>query len=130
MWSELVILVLPYACSSVQVKRLKAENESLKETIRELQSGHHDIKLQGVSQSDMEHILSSCNEQPILEQQLKQNDPSGTLKAFWQEQVSRSKSTQKRQQWNPVVLRFMLHLWEQMGEKNFRLLGKEKVAKS
>ena len=75
----------------------------------------------------METVMSVWNTQPQLAEQLKENDPSGTLKAFWQEQLKRTNNPQKRQQWNPVVLRFMLHLWESMGETNFRLLGKEKV---
>ena len=33
----------------------------------------------------------------------------------------------KRTQWNPIVLRFMMHLWERLGEKNCRFLEKEKV---
>ena len=110
-----------------QVKRLKTENDSLKTTIQQLQSGHHDIRLQGQSQIDMETVMNVWNTQPDLDIQMKENDQSGTLKAFWQEQLKRMSNPQKRQQWNPVVLRFMLHLWESMGEKNFRLLDKEKV---
>lgn len=113
---------------SVQVERLQTENDSLKETIKELHSGHHDIRLQGQSQTDMETVMHVWSKQPQqLDEQLQENDKSGTLKAFWQEQLKRTSSTNKREQWNPVVLRFMLHLWESMGEKNFRLLGDEKV---
>ena len=127
----------------------------LKDTIEELKSGHHDIRLEGVSQEDMVTILQDCQSSPELQAQLHEHDPSGTLAAFWKEQVSsnshsnpnctptptpntdiinfvysqveRSQTTLKRKQWNPIVLRFMLHLWEKMGEKHFRLLEKEKV---
>lgn len=111
------------------MKRLKKENVSLKNTIRELLQGRHDIQLDGESQVDMETILEAAtvNHPTLLASQLQKNDPTGTLQSFWEEQVERSKSTDKRKKWNPVVLRFMLHLWERMGEKNFRLLEKEKV---
>ena len=121
----LVCIVCTVAC--MQNKRLQKENVALKRTIAELRSGDHDITLAGVSQSDMETILTDVSKDPTLGQHLSQHDPSGTLKAFWEEQVARSQCGNKRKQWNPVVLRFMLHLWERMGEKKFRLLSDEKV---
>ena len=53
--------------------------------------------------------------------------PGGTLKLFWKEQIERKSDPNKRKRWNPIVLRFMLHLWEKLGEKHFRVLEKEKV---
>ena len=106
------------------ISSLQTENDSLKQTIKQLQCGDHDIRLQGDSQNDMQTVMQFWNQQPRkLDEQLKKNDPSGTLKLFWQEQVKRSRSKNKREQWNPMVLRFMLHLWESMGERNFRLLA-------
>ena len=73
-------------------------------------------------------LMSRCIESPILAKSLSsQDDETGTLKNFWQEQVSRAEDANKRRRWNPIVLRFMLHLWEQMGEKSFRVLEDENV---
>ena len=82
-------------CLCMQVKQLKQVNKvlnrtvaELEETIAELKSGHHDIKLEGVSQKDMEIILDDCVRSPELQKQIHNHDPSGTLAAFWKEQVS------------------------------------------
>lgn len=117
------------ACAIVlQIKRLKKENKDLRRTIADLRAGQHDIQLEGVSQRDMEDVLCHCNKLPQLAEKLKEQDPTDTLAAFWQEQVERSQATAPaRKRWNPIVLRFMLDLWEKMGEKNFRVLEKEKV---
>ena len=79
----------------VQVKRLKKDKKQLKktiaelkETINELKSGDHDIRLEGTSQRDMETILHDRNQSPDIQKQLHQHDSSGTLAAFWKEQVS------------------------------------------
>jgi len=79
----------------MQVKQLKKDNKvlkrtvaELKETIAELKSGDHDIRLEGVSQNDMETILHNCHRSPALQKDIHQHDPSGTLAAFWKEQVS------------------------------------------
>ena len=108
---------------------LKDENKRLRETIEELRKGQHDIVLKGDSQDDMQDLMAVCRTSPILERNLaKQDDTSGTLTSFWQEQVSRCQDPNKRRRWNPIVLRFMLNLWQQMGEKNFRVLGEENVS--
>lgn len=44
-----------------------------------------------------------------------------------QVQRMRDPDKTKRKKWNPIVLRFMLELWEKMGEKNFRTLGEQKI---
>ena len=77
-------------------KRLKRENRDLKATIKKLQAGAHDIQLQGQSQSDMEWFFSKCDAEPQMQQQFKEQDPSGTLEAFWREQAERSKSKNRR----------------------------------
>ena len=115
-------------CIASQLKRLKKENKDLRSTIAALRAGKHDIELDGESQGDMETVFEKCNELPQLADQMAGQDPSNTLAAFWQEQLERSKSTcPVRKRWNPIVLRFMLDLWEKMGGKHFRLLEKEKV---
>ena len=107
---------------------LQDENMRLKQTITELRQGQHDIILKGDSQEDMEVLMQTCRTSPILEEKMReQDDESGTLKTFWQEQVARQSDANKRRRWNPIVLRFMLHLWEQIGEKGFRVLGDENV---
>ena len=107
---------------------LQDENKRLRQTIQELTKGRHDILLKGESQEDMMGLMQKCIESPILDKNLSsQDDETGTLKAFWQEQVSRVEDANKRRRWNPIVLRFMLHLWEQMGEKHFRVLEDENV---
>ena len=106
---------------------LQTENRKLKETIKKLKAGDHDIEMDGQTQQDLTDVLRECQKSPILQEQIKDQDNTGVLKAFWDEQVARSETTDKRKRWNPVVLRFMLHLWEKMGEKNFRVLGDEKV---
>ena len=110
---------------------MKTENRDLKRKLKEalarLKAGDHDIELDGQVQEDATEVLHECRKSPILEHALKKQDESGVLASFWHEQVARSESTNKRKKWNPVVLRFMLHLWEKMGEKNFRVLGDEKV---
>ena len=119
-----------------QIKRLrkenrtiKTENRRLKMTISQLKEGKHDIVLEGDVQTDVEEVFNECCKTKILQDVLtKQDDDNGTLQAFWQEQVERTKCEKKRKKWNPVVLRFMLDLWEKMGEKNFRVLGTEKVS--
>ena len=109
-------------------RALKAENRRLKAAIACLKQGKHDIQLEGEVQNDVEHLFKECRKATVLQETMaKQDDANGTLKAFWQEQVERSLCENKRKKWNPVVLRFMLHLWEKMGEKNFRVLGDEKV---
>ena len=107
-----------------KVKRLNAEVKSLKNTIKELLSGRHDMELKGKSQSDAEDIMNACIQLPTLEAQIKDNDPTGTLHAFWHEQLLRMDDPAKRSKWNPIVLRFILDLWENMGERKFRLLEK------
>ena len=101
----------------------------LEGTIRELLGGSHDMELSGTSQLDMELILSKCNADPTLLPKMHDHDSTNTLKMFWDEQLTRMKDPDKtkRKQWNPVVLRFMLELWEDMGEKNFRMLGNKKI---
>ena len=47
--------------------------------------------------------------------------------AFHFEQMARLQNKNRRMQWNPIVLRFMLHLWSKLGEKNVRMLEREKV---
>ena len=118
-----------------QIKRLrkenrdiKQENRRLRQTIEKLKQGKHDIELEGEVQQDVEAVFNECRKSNILHDNLKKQDDSGTLQAFWQEQEERTKCDIKRKKWNPVVLRFMLHLWEKMGEKNFRVLGTEKVS--
>ena len=106
---------------------LQTENRKLKSAIKKLKAGDHDIEMDGQTQQDLTDVLHECQKSPILQQQIKDQDTTGVLKAFWDEQVARSETTDKRKRWNPVVLRFMLHLWEKMGEKNFRVLGDEKV---
>ena len=107
---------------------LQSENQRLKRTINELLQGTHDLTLNGNSQEDMEDLMRECGKSPMLEAELiAQDDGVGTLQSFWSEQVSRSTSSDKRKRWNPIVLRFMLHLWEKMGEKSFRVFGDEKV---
>ena len=77
----------------------------------------------------MERLMHECRQSPILEEKLNdQDDETGTLKIFWQEQLARASDANKRRRWNPIVLRFMLHLWEQMGEKSFRVLEDENVS--
>ena len=111
-----------------EVRDLKAENRRLKATIAELENGDHDIELDGEVQEDMMSVLKECRTTPILQEELTKQDASGTLHAFWQEQVERSlKPCDKRKRWNPIVMQFCLHLWEKMGEKNFRILADEKV---
>ena len=110
-------------------RRLQDENKRLKVAIKELSQGRHDIILEGDSQQDMEDVMEICQKSPILEKNLTaQDDESGTLSHFWSEQVIRRADPNKRRRWNPVVLRFMLSLWEQMGEKGFRILEKENVS--
>lgn len=82
-------------CLCMQVKQLKQVNKvlnrtvaELEDTIAELKSGDHDIQLEGVSQKDMETILDDCVRSPELQKQIHHHDPSGTLAAFWKEQVS------------------------------------------
>lgn len=42
-------------------------------------------------------------------------------------QMARMQTKNRRLQWNPIVLRFMLHLWSKLGEKNVRMLEREQV---
>ena len=90
----IVVFVMYLHFVWMQVKRLKQENKALhktigelKETIELLRSGHHDIRLEGTSQSDAETILRDCQSSPELQKQLQQHDASGTLAIFWKEQV-------------------------------------------
>ena len=110
-----------------KVKKLNAEVKSLKNTIKELLAGRHDMQLKGQSQSDAEVIMNECKDHPSLEQHIKDHDPTGTLHAFWQEQLLRMRDPARRSKWNPIVLRFILDLWENMGERKFRLLEKEGI---
>ena len=110
---------------------LQDENIRLKQTIDELSKGQHDIILKGHSQEDMVDLLQRCRTSPILEEKMReQDDESGTLKTFWREQVARQSDKNKRRRWNPIVLRFMLNLWEKIGEKGFRVLEDEKVMRT
>ena len=114
------------------MKRLKRENLELKRTIENLRSGDHDIKLSGDSQVDMMWLLNQCQKtlkDRVLKEQFQNQDPSGTLELFWREQIERKSDPNKRKRWNPIVLRFMLHLWQKLGEKHFRILEEEKVIK-
>ena len=106
---------------------LQTENRKLKATIAKLKAGDHDIELGGQTQRDMADVFVECQKSPILQDTINKHDKTGVLQQFWKEQVARSEASDKRKRWNPVVLRFMLHLWEKMGEKNFRVLGDEKV---
>jgi hypothetical protein len=110
-----------------KVAKLNQEVKSLKSTIKELLAGRHDMELKGKSQSDAEIIMNECVQHPSLESHIKENDPTGTLHAFWHEQLLRMDDPDRRSKWNPIVLRFMLDLWENMGERNFRLLEKEGI---
>lgn len=99
MWSvidmhKIVVFVIYLHFVWMQVKKLKQENKALhktiaelKETIDLLRSGHHDIRLEGTSQSDAEKILHDCQSSPDLQKQLQQHDASGTLAMFWKEQA-------------------------------------------
>lgn len=75
---------------TVALKKTIAE---LKEVIAMLKSGHHDIRLEGTSQTDAETILGNCDRSPDLQKQMHQHDPTGTLAAFWKEQVSSNTPT-------------------------------------
>ena len=108
---------------------LEDENIRLRRTIDELMKGRHDIILKGKSQEDTEGLMNECRKSTILQENLSSHDDeAGTLATFWREQLDRSSDTNKRRRWNPIVLRFMLHLWEQIGEKGFRALEDENVS--
>ena len=59
----------------------------LKNTVRELLVGSHDIELDGQSQSDMEHILKAFNKNASTAEKMRAHDSTDTLKLFWDEQV-------------------------------------------
>lgn len=110
-----------------KIKKLNAEVKSLKSTIKELLAGQHDLELKGKSQYDAETIMKECMTHPSLDDRIKDHDPTGVLYSFWHEQLLRMDDPARRSKWNPIVLRFMLDLWENMGERNFRLLEKEGI---
>ena len=93
--------------------------------------------------------MDEMQKAPQLQSRMQSADPTGTLELFWKEQVlyygfllvnhcghhplcpqaarlAESKST-KRKRWNPIVLRFLLELWEEIGEKHFRKLEDKNI---
>ena len=91
-------------------RSLETENRNLKKTITKLKAGEHDIELDGQTQEDVTEVLHQCMKAPILNDLIKKQDDTGALKAFWEEQVTRSAaSTEKRKKWNPVGL--YVYIW-------------------
>ena len=69
---------------------LKAKVKELKATIREMQSGRHDILLKGKSQQDATFMMQhAMNDKCFLGEQMQKKDPTGTLSKFWEEQRAR-----------------------------------------
>ena len=104
-----------------RITELESENEQQKKTIAELKAtivhlreGKFDIELSGKSQEGMEVIMQQFSAVPELaakmREEMKTQDSTGTLSLFWTEQRKRLSIPNKRQRWNPIVLRYVLAL--------------------
>ena len=94
----------------MQKRKLTKQVKDLKETVQQLLQGNFDITLAGGSQEDMETLLLKCNASEKLASEIQSQDSTGTLDLFWQEQLVRASNPVKRRQWNPIVLRYCVHV--------------------